>query len=71
MKKIKINETITPYIKKVLPFRFLSDLEVEELIEESEILHCCQDEIIITQGEIDKSLFAVLKGNVKVTVDNE
>ncbi len=71
MKKLKINDTMKPYIKNVVPFRFLQDDELDQLIAESEVFQYQDEEFIIQQGEIDQSLFAILKGCVKITVDNE
>lgn len=70
MKKLKINETMKPYIRSIKPFRFLTEEEMNELIEHSEVRQYSDEEIIIKQGNRDSSLYAVMKGSVKVTVDN-
>lgn len=69
MEKIKVNYTLKPYIKNILPFRFLSDDEMEELIESCSMYNYYEGETIIHQGDFDQSLFAIAKGSVKVTVD--
>ncbi len=71
MEKIKVNYTMRPYIKNILPFRFLSDIEMDELIASCSLYNYNEGEIIISQGEFDQSLYAVVKGSVKVTVDKE
>lgn len=59
-----------PYIRSIKPFRFLTEDEMNELIDHSEVRQYTDEEIIIKQGERDTSLYAVMKGSVKVTVDN-
>ncbi len=71
MEKLKVNYTMRPHIKNILPFRFLSEIEMDELISNCTIYNYHEGEQIITQGEFDQSLFAVVKGSVKVTVDKE
>lgn len=70
MKKLKMNDSIKPHIKKITPFKYLSEKEVEDLASFSQIFLYEEEEIIIKQGDFDQSLYAVLKGSVKVTVDN-
>ena len=60
-----------PYIKNITPFKYLSDEELQHLMTLAQVYMFEDEEVIIKQGEFDQSLFAVLKGSVKVTVDNE
>ena len=69
MDTLAITEKVKPSIKKILPFKYLSDKEVEFLMGLISI-HSYNNEVIIKQGEMDQSLYAVLKGSVKVTVNN-
>lgn len=71
MEKIKVNYTLVPHIKNILPFRFLSEVELNELVSLCSIYNYGEGEQIIKQGECDQSLLAVIKGNVKVTVTKE
>lgn len=71
MEKLKVNYTMKPYIKNILPFRFLSEEEMEELSSMCSLYNYHEGDIIIKQGEFDQSLFAIVKGSVKVTVDKE
>ncbi len=71
MEKLKINDSLRPHIKNIIPFRFLSDDELDELITSCSILKYEEHEWIINQGELDQSLFAVIQGSVKVTVESE
>ncbi len=71
MEKIKINYTMKPYIKNILPFRFLEDEEIEELISSCTMYNYHEGEVIISQGDFDQSLYAIAKGSVKVTVDKD
>lgn len=71
MKKLKINNSMKPYFKNITPFKYLSDIEQDFLMSLSTVYQFEDQEVIIRQGEFDQSLFAVLKGSVKVTVDNE
>lgn len=71
MEKIKVNYTLVPHIKNILPFRFLSEVELNELVSLCNVLSYGEGEQIIKQGEFDQSLLAVVKGNVKVTVTKE
>lgn len=71
MEKIKVNYTMKPYIKNILPFRFLSEVEMEELIEICSLYNYHEGEEIIHQGDFDQSLFAIAKGSVKVTVSKD
>lgn len=71
MEKIKVNYSMKPYIKNILPFRFLDDEEMEELISACSLFNYHESEEIIHQGDFDQSLFAIAKGSVKVTVTKE
>lgn len=71
MKKLKINNSMKPYIKNITPFKYLCEEELIHLMSLITVYQYGDEEIIIKQGESDQSLYAVLKGSVKVTVDNE
>ncbi len=71
MKKLKTNDSMKPYIKNITPFKYLSEEELIHLMDLISVYQYDDEEIIIKQGDVDQSLFAVLKGSVKVTVDNE
>jgi CRP/FNR family cyclic AMP-dependent transcriptional regulator len=71
MEKIKVNYTLVPHIKNILPFRFLSEVELNELVSLCRVFSYGEGETVIKQGECNQSLLAVVKGNVKVTVTKE
>ena len=65
---LKLNAEIMNKIKKILTFRFLTEKELEELVKISAIHQYSEEEMIITQGEVNQSFYAIIEGNVKVTV---
>ncbi len=71
MEKITVNYKLIPHIRNILPFRFLSEIELNELISLCDVYGYGEGETIIKQGECTQSLLAVVKGNVKVTVTKE
>ncbi|QEN05118.1 cyclic nucleotide-binding domain-containing protein [Thiospirochaeta perfilievii] len=70
MERLQINESMKPYIKKINPLQYLQEDEIEDFMDLITV-HRYIDEVIIKQGVVEKSLYAVLKGSVKVTVDNQ
>ncbi len=59
-----------PKIKTVKLFQYLSNDELENLLEAGEIVSYAPDEKIINQGDVSQYLFAVLKGGVNVSITN-
>ena len=55
-------------LDKILFFKFLSEEEKKELISLSDILNYSSGEIIISEGDIQPSIFAVMNGTVNVIV---
>jgi len=68
MKRIKLTEDIHSQIREILTFRFLTQEELDRLIKASQIQLYAPGEKIITQGEVNQAIYAIIKGNVKVTV---
>ncbi|MBN2656930.1 MAG: cyclic nucleotide-binding domain-containing protein [Spirochaetales bacterium] len=55
-------------MEKILTFRFLTVQELDELMEVSTFREYEKEEKIIVQGEVKQAIYAVISGNVKVTV---
>lgn len=71
MEAIKDSIPYREGIRKVLPFRYLSDVEIDELMAHSQMIRYGEEEMIIHQGDINQSFYAVVEGSVKVTVEGE
>jgi CRP/FNR family transcriptional regulator, cyclic AMP receptor protein len=54
-------------IKKILTFKFMTDMELDNLIENCSILSFDEEEPIVIQGQTDQSFYAVIEGSVKVS----
>jgi CRP/FNR family cyclic AMP-dependent transcriptional regulator len=55
-------------LKKAVIFRFLEDDLLTELLDIAKLLKYKTDDVIISEGELSPYLFAVLEGEVNVTV---
>jgi CRP-like cAMP-binding protein len=58
-------------IKKILFFKFLSDAEEKDILENSEIYSYNDGEKIINEGDVQPYIFAVIKGSVDVLTKSE
>ena len=54
-------------IREILTFKFMTDTELDNLIENCSILDFDEEEPIIKQGETDQSFYAVVEGSVRVS----
>ncbi|MBB6478570.1 cyclic nucleotide-binding domain-containing protein [Spirochaeta isovalerica] len=68
MKEISLNSELKSKIEQILTFRFLTTEELDELIKVSSFQYYGTDEKIIVQGEVNQAIYAIISGNVKVTV---
>ena len=71
MKEMRPADSFYDNVRKILPFRFLEDRSARELLSMSQVLSFEEGENIICQGELNQSLYAVIKGSVKVTVHQD
>ncbi|MGL1891986.1 MAG: cyclic nucleotide-binding domain-containing protein [Spirochaetaceae bacterium] len=69
MKEVKFVHSMIPAIQNISSFKFLSETEMIDMISKSSILMYGEHEKIINQDDVDQNLFAVIKGCVKVTVE--
>lgn len=54
-------------IKKIITFKFMTDIELENLLESCSLLEFDEEEPIIKQGDTDQSFYAVVTGSVRVS----
>ncbi len=54
-------------IRNILTFKFMTETELDHLIENCSILDFDEEEPIIKQGDIDQSFYAVIEGGVRVS----
>ena len=54
-------------IREILTFKFMTDTELDNLIENCSIMDFDEEEPIIKQGDTDQSFYAVIKGSVRVS----
>lgn len=54
-------------IRGVLTFKFMTDTELDNLIENCSIMEFDEEEPIIKQGDTDQSFYAVVEGSVRVS----
>ena len=65
------NENLDQYLpqtRKIALFGYLTDQELQGILEHAEIVHYPEGEKIVSQDEVSEYLFAIIKGMVKVTV---
>jgi len=60
-----------PIVKNIQIFHWLHDDELQKMLLISSILHYEKGEKIITQGEVGDSLYAVVNGEVEVSVKDK
>ena len=72
MIKITDKASYKNQIREILTFKFMTDPELDNLIENCSILEFDEEEIIIKQGDTDQSFYAVVEGVVRVSaLENE
>lgn len=54
-------------IREILTFKFMTDTELDNLIENCSIMDFDEEEPIIKQGDTDQSFYAVVEGSVNVS----
>ena len=68
------NENLDQYLpqtRKIALFGYLTDQELQGILEHAEIVHYPEGEKIVSQDEVSEYLFAIIKGMVKVTVRDQ
>lgn len=70
MLEIQEKTKFLPFIKKIVTFRFLGEQELSEILNQSQVLMFKDGETIVTQGEVNQSFYAVIKGAVQVNVED-
>lgn len=68
MQKLELKQELINKIEKILTFRFLTKEEMRQLLNVSEIEKYDPDEKIISQGDKQHCIYAIVDGSVKVTV---
>lgn len=66
-----VPDELAPYaqlVRNVKIFSYLTDEELIRILSVSEILKTKEGEEVVSQGEISESCFAILEGNVQVSV---
>ena len=68
MKTIKDKTEWRDAVRKIIIFRYLEDVELDDILASGDILEYDGDEPIVNEGEFDQSIFGVLGGTVSVSV---
>ena len=68
MEKVVSVASYVPQIRQIKLFSYLENLELDQILKLTELVKYAQDEKVVTQGEMSPYLFAVLEGEVKVTL---
>ncbi len=71
MKSVSDKVKYLPWIKKIQIFNFLDDDTILRIVNRCELLVYEENEIIISQGEVNQDLFAIVSGSVQVSVTEE
>ena len=71
MKPVDDKNKYLSTIKKIITFRFMDETDLERIVSMSDLLIFEEGEQIINQGEINQDFYAVVQGNVKVSVTEE
>ena len=71
MKRITNKEKYLNWVKKIHIFGFMEDDEIQWILDKCELLLYEEEENIISQGEVNQDLFAVVEGSVQVSVSEE
>ena len=58
-------------IQKILIFRSLTPIELDSIMEFAEIIAFDEGEVIVAEGDLSPSFFAVIQGTVHVTVKQD
>lgn len=67
MIEITDKDSYKDQIKKIITFKFMTDTELEHLLESCSLLDFDEEEPIIKQGDTDQSFYAVVEGSVRVS----
>jgi len=68
MTESEIMKKYLPKIREIKIFKYLKEEELDMLLKKAEIIDYEEGNRIISQGEVSEYLFAILKGNVYVSV---
>ncbi|MBI9101883.1 MAG: cyclic nucleotide-binding domain-containing protein [Spirochaetales bacterium] len=71
MKIVENKEKYMDWIKRIHIFSFLPEDEVTKLIERCALQVYEENEIVISQGEVNQDFYAVVDGSVQVSVTEE
>lgn len=71
MKPVDDKNRYLPMIRSIITFKFMKEEDVARIIGRSDLLCYQEGEKIITQGEINQDFFAVVEGEVQVSVTEE
>ena len=58
-------------IKEIIVFRSFHEKELEAILEFCEIISFQEEEMIVAEGDLSPSFFAVIEGTVRVSVKQE
>jgi len=67
MIELKNKTSYKKQIRNILTFKFMTDIEIDNLIKNCSILEFDIEEPIIIQGDTDQSFYAVVEGSVVVS----
>ncbi len=71
MTELQPEEYSSKKLKAIMPFRFLSEERAEDLLDLSNVMRYNDGDMIIRQGDVNQSFYAVLNGCVSVSVDRD
>jgi CRP/FNR family transcriptional regulator, cyclic AMP receptor protein len=69
--KVLNNAQFVSELKKILFFKFINDGEIADVMKITEIIQFDAGEMIISEGDVQPYIFAVIKGTVNVLVREE
>lgn len=57
------------HIRDIILFKFLTELEIDDLLAMCDVQVYEPGEIVLTQGEVEQAFYAIISGNVEVDVN--
>lgn len=58
-------------VRKIMTFRYLTDIELNRLLEVGDIAEYDLEEPIVQEGQVDQHFFGILEGTVSVSVQEQ
>jgi CRP/FNR family transcriptional regulator, cyclic AMP receptor protein len=59
------------FIKRIVFFRVMNETEIENLLRASSLRIYQEGDVIVQQGDVNQTMYAIIQGSVQVSVDQE